>query len=58
MKKINLIEKIDLCQVSNERLLELYYYWRTRYDYLDEYYPEKILERIEKECLDRMGGNK
>ena len=52
------MEKIDLDQASNERLLELYYYWRTRYDDLDEYYPEKILARIEKECLKRMGGNK
>ena len=54
MKKIG---EIDLSQSSNERLLELYY-WRTKYDEIDEYYNEKLFERIEQECLKRMGGNR
>lgn len=52
------MEKLNLAQSSNERLLELYYYWRTKYDESDEYRNEVVVEQIENEILKRMGGNK
>lgn len=56
MTKVKL--EVNLSQSSNERLLELYYYWRTKYDESDEYRNEVVFNQIEKECLNRMGGNK
>lgn len=59
------MKKINIEQASNERLLELYYYWHIKYDDLDftphtsayVYHVEKMFDYIENECLKRLGGH-